>query len=447
MSRDEGKAMILGVSTNTAAFFLDPSNPKTQALKVGDSWLVKDMFARKIIGLETQPTGEVLALTEPADLTDLASTAHLNVAQPVRFGNAQGAQLLDVFGDLIAPPAHAQSAGGQMLHALGGALIEGWKVTTNPSFEGGKLKIKMELTREEGGFKGVINVDGYLDGFDFDGRIDIEQSKYERISQGLKKLNGQLDVTYSVGSDAGPGARTGDFRIKLPASVQIPLSSMLEGLPLYLEISSALILKPALSGGSQFSTGTFRVTYNGSQNFSLQSGTIQSDGSVKGDIQFTKGQNVSALAPMGMVVALAAPRIELSLGFDKMFEGDELKKAADIVDKAASALAKAILTPEQYSAWEASPLSAIKLGDAVEASVKSDAAAWFQIVTTSGTTSTGMSVIVPCTRTELSIAARVGASAEAFGQSLGETEKDIFRSENVHIDPPGTKLCELGDPK
>lgn len=448
MTKEEGKVLILGISTNTSAFFLDGANPTAQALKPGDAWLVKGIFARKVLGVQAQPTGEILVLTEPAGLTDLAETAHIAVSKPVSFGGKQNAQLLDLFGNIIAPPAYAQGAqgaGGQFLSSLSEAMIDGWKVTTNPSFSGGKLKIDMKFTRDDeaSGLRGLVTVDGYLDGFDFDGRLDVEQGRYERISSGLKKLNGTLNVTWEVASGDGPGSRTSEHRIKLPASVQIPLSEFLEGLPLYLEISSAIIIKPALTGGQQLSKGAFRVNYDGTQNFTLHEGTIDSDGNVKGDIAVVSLENISALAPVGMVVALAAPRIELSFGFDKMFETDTLQKAAKVVDAAAAALAQVLLSPEQYSAWQASPFSSIKLGDAVENSMKSDAAAWFQIVTTSGMTNSGMSVIAPCTRDELSITGRVGASAEAFGQTLGETEKDIFRKEVVHIDPPTVKLCQL----
>jgi hypothetical protein len=260
MTEAEGMAMIRGVSTNESAFFLDGGNPKAQALKVGDAWMVKGVLARNIIAVAEQPTGEVLILTELADLTDFVSSAHLHVNQPVNFSRPQQkVHLLDVFGNIIAPPAHAQDPAeilrsqserkgattdfaGKMLKSLSGAVIDGWTIDSNPSFSGGKLMTNLKLTREFAGLRAVVKVDGYLDGFDFEGRIDIEQSRYKRIISGLEKLNGLVNVSWDVATET-PGAHTGDHKIKLPASVQIPLSAMLDGLPLYLEISSAIIIK------------------------------------------------------------------------------------------------------------------------------------------------------------------------------------------------------------
>jgi hypothetical protein len=455
MTATEGRALILGVSTNTAAFLLDGTNPAAKAFKVGDVWLVKDLFARRIFGLETQPDGEILVLTEPAGLTDIVSDAKIAVRQPVRFttGPASRAQLLHRLGDVLVPVAYAQEAhqlakseqqgiGDKALSSLSDALFDGWKVTTNPSFANDKYIIGMALTREVAGLRGVITLKGTLDGFDFDGAIDVEQGKMVRIQSDLSKLNGVLNVTWEVATET-LDAPTGAHRIKLPAGVQIPLAEFVGGLPLFLEISSAMIITPAMTGGHQYTKGAFRVLYNGSQNFTLKEGVVDSDGNVTGEISYTGGQNISALAPFGMVMAFAAPRVELSLGFSKVLKFDGIKEAAQKVDQLAEEFAKRLLTPEQYAAWQASPLSSIKLSSAVSNAMKSDAAAYFEVVTSSGMSHSGASVIIPCTRNELAISAFVGGSVEAFAMPVARTYKTVFEKKVVHIDPPGVKLCRL----
>jgi hypothetical protein len=87
-------------------------------------------------------------------------------------------------------------------------------------------------------------------------------------------------------------------------------------------------------------------------------------------------------------------------------------------------------------------MGGFKWKNAVENAVASDAVGFVEIVTTAGMTHTGFSVVTPCTRTELGMIVKVGASAQAFGQKLGEAKRDVFNHNAVRVDPPGTPLCE-----
>jgi hypothetical protein len=269
----------------------------------------------------------------------------------------------------------------------------------------------------------------------------VEHTKYQNIQMGIKNLNGAMNFKWEVATDK-PGAHTGDDRIKLPAGIEIPLYEYLDGLPLYLEISSALILRPALSGGAEYSRGAFRVNFSGYQHFSGAKGNIDADGKVSGDIQFVEGQNISALAPLGMVVAFAAPRIELSFGITKIFPQDTLESAAEKVDQIADYLAKKALSPDVYDAFKASKFGTDPISKGVKAMTQSDATAFFEMVTSSGMSFTGASAIVPCTRHDIHLWGKVGVSAQLMGMDMGATTKDIYKKDFTRIDPPGTKLCE-----
>jgi hypothetical protein len=92
--------------------------------------------------------------------------------------------------------------------------------------------------------------------------------------------------------------------------------------------------------------------------------------------------------------------------------------------------------------FKASPMSQVTAGNIVDAAMGSNAAAYIELTTSSGMSHTGTAVLVPCTRTDLRMAASVGASAKAFGQSVGDAEKQIFKKDITRIVPSEDMLCK-----
>ena len=462
LAQDEGVNAIEGVSTNGAGFLLNASNPNLRSLAAGDVLVIKGLLAKKIIASEMEDDNTILVLTQPASLTDAIQDGHIAVSAPVRFGSlsAESAPPGSTGGplDRFIPPVYAQSpdneafnkavsqgnkdAYGNMARSVVGAIAGDWKTDFSAVPGDGQVNLKLNSKKAVGGFLATITGDGYVSNFDFDSDISVEHSTYDKVSTGIKNLNGAMNFGWEVATDT-PGAHTGDDRIKLPAAIEIPLYRYLDGLPLFLEISSALIIQPALSGGKEYSRGKFRITYDGYQHFSRQKeGNMDSEGNVKGDIQFLEGQNISALAPMGMVVAFAAPRIELTFGISKVLPFSDMKSAASKVDFLLDKLAKYKLSPDQYQALKNSPLGEFPISKALENATKSDAAAYFEMVSSAGMSFTGISAITPCTRHDIHLWGKVGATTEVFGIQMGKTEKEIYRKDFIRIDPPGTHLCE-----
>lgn len=462
MEEAQARRSLVATDSTGAALLFAAGDREASALAAGDVLVVKNLIARKVLATETTPDG-VVVLTAPATLGEVIEQGSIRVQGSTRFAPAatrhraaNDSPLLAALGELVVGTARAQgpadvrrqaaeSAGRSdaVQKAAGNvakAAVEGWDVAFAAEPQGGRVNLKLTMTKDVGGFKAVVKGDGYLADFDFDSAIDVEQSATQRLEAGLRKLNGLMNVTWSVAKDS-PGGLTESARVKLPAAVRIPLAPLLDGLPLFLEISAAVIVNPVITGGKEYSHGAFRITYDGYQHFVAKQGTIDADGQVSGDIKLLEHQNISALAPMGMVVAFAAPRIELSFGLKNLFKMEDIKSAAEKVDLVADRLAKRALTPEQYQRFHAAPMGSFSLGKATEMALKSDAAAYFEFVTTSSMSVSGMSAITPCTRSDLGLAAKVGASATAFGQSAGKAEKTVFEKKATEIEPRGTALC------
>ena len=353
--RDAGLASLLDVSTDGSTFVFDRRQEAFATLAPGDVVLIKGLLARKVIAVETQ-ANEIAVLTVPAGLIDVIKDGQIRVQAPVRFGAAQAAARastgLMAWEDLtraFLPRLIAQSpteerrkqaerqgvkdAYGNLVKAPFKSLMSGWETTFSAVPESGRLNVSLQLKKSGAGVTALITGEGYLADFDFSSDIEIKQSVGERLQIGYKKLNALMNFKWEVGTDARV-AFTGDSRIKLPAAIEIPLAQYLGGLPLFLELSSAVIIQPALTGGLEFSHGAFRITFDGYQTFRVKEGNADADGKVTGDIQLLETKNVSAVAPLGIVVAFAAPRIELSFGMSKVFKFEGFKEAAGKADKA-----------------------------------------------------------------------------------------------------------------
>jgi len=461
MDRDKAMAGLLGVGSDGRVLLFAKGTKDVEALAPGDVLLIKGLSARKILAVGQDDSGSVL-FTEAATITDTLRDGDIKLDIPVRFveRNATkaehgGSGHWKSFAGTLLPSAHAQSPDAEKIRdaikkgnadayanlakgAVAG-VFEGWdvKYSAVPAAKG-RLNLSITMTKNVGGFLALITAKGYLADFDVSSHLLVKRGAIEQLELLHKKLNGVMEFSWEVAKDT-PGPLSGDDRIKLPAALSIPLSQFLNGLPLFLEISAAAIIKPAISGGKQYSQGSFRVTYDGYQGFKATQKGSEVDAKVKGDIAFLRSQNISALAPQGIVVAFAAPRVELSFGTTKMFDGADFKTPAKAVDLIADQLVKRVFGKDTADRLAAGGFS---MGKAVQNSVESDATGYVELVVSSGMSHTGFSVVEPCTRTDMHMYVKVGASAQLFGTSFGETKREIFERSVTRIDPPSARLCE-----
>ena len=458
MAAEEGKTALIGVSSNGASLLFDPSDATARSLHAGDVLLIKGLMARMVLGVETTPDG-VVVLTQHALLTDVVQDGEIKIHAPVHFGAPRATierptQQLPQWMDLFATPAYAQSpenemtnsaeakgtmdAYGNMVKGAFKSVVSGWDTQFKATPREGQTDLDITLTRSVGGFEALISGKGFISNFQFDSSIDIKQSVLQNMDTNFSNLNGRMDFQWQVAKNNG-GVMAEESKIKLPGAIEVPLAQLLDGLPLYLEVSGAILIHPAITGGSEISRGNFRIDYQGSQHFELSRGAVNTEGSIGGDVQLGDHQDISPTAPLGMVVAFAAPRVELTFGLNKIYDASDIKKAAGIVDKLADVAAKHLLSPDQYANYQKNGLH---LGDVFKNALSTDGAAYFQMVGTSASSYTGMSAISPCSRYDLSLVGTVGASAEVWGKDVGTISKEIFKRSMTRVDPPGMRLCE-----
>ena len=451
MERAEGLSALTAVSTDGSTLLFASASPAIRSLEPGDILVIKGLLARKVLATDVQGS-QVAALTTRATLGEVIRDGHIELNAPIRFtrgvatasperGRASSA--FERALSLAVPEAHAQVA-KSLGKGVAKAVVNGWETTYSITPGNGRMDVELKLTRDVGGFKGLITGTGYVDDFDLSSGIDVKSGVVERFDVAFKKLNGVMNFNWEVGKET-PGAYRQADRIKLPGAITVPLYKLLDGFPLFLEVSAAVIVQPFIAGGMQYSHGAFRVTYDGSQGFRAKEGTMDADGKVSGDIKFLDARHISAVAPVGMAVNFAAPRIELTMNPLKELsevsggglEG-QIGEAAEKVDKIADYLIRKTLGDEKAEQVKSMGFSMSKAADAM----KSEAAAYVQVVTMSAVSNSGMSALGgPCTNTDLAVTVSIGARAEAFGQNVGSTDTTVFRKKFRKVDPPSSRVC------
>lgn len=462
IEQERGYAALISVSTDGSTLVFDRSIADVPDMQAGDVFVVKGLLARKVVASITDGN-ELAVLTIPAALLDLVSDAKIHVESTIRFGPPRVAAAPRAarspwrgLADAVLPPLYAQSptedrrraaeakgrsdAFGNVVSAPFKAVLSGWETSFAATPAEGRLNLTMQLKKEVANATAVIDGTGYLSNFDFSSDIGVERSQVEQVKLAYKRLNGTMNFRWAV-QTTEKGALRGNARMKLPAAVEIPLYQYLGGLPLFLEVSSAVIIKPAFGAQYEFSRGAFRVNFDGQQSFSAKGGNVDADGNMTGDVQLDESEAGSG-APVGLVVAFAAPRVELSIGVSKILKFDGFKDAAKKADEYLDKLIDKAFGAEALAKFKSNPMSKVTGSAIVDAAMGSQAAAYIELLTSSGQSHSGTAVMVPCTRTDLHITASVGANASAFGVAVGNVDKEIFRKDYSRVKPSEDLLCK-----
>lgn len=453
-----GANALIGESRNGHGLVFDETSPEINALKAGDVLVIKGLIARKILAVE-RTGGEVVVVTDPASMTDVVKEGEVHVEAPIRFGTLPTADRRTPshsWTDWLIAPAYADAANiagarasdhaasgasrdamGNIASAAGGAVFGDWKVSKwSATPVGDRLEVDLEMAKDKDGFKGLVDAHGFINNFNMIHNFKVNAQAGETS---LLVQNVSVDITFkwTIAKET-PGPWTNEDKIKLPAPLKIPLSQYVGGLPLFLEISAALLIHPALTGGSEIANGSYKLTYSGSMGISGTNGDTTGTSDGEGAVEIVDDGGMSAVAPVGMILGIGAPRFELQLGLSEVFPKlGKVSEAIDKIDAKIDKLAKAHMSPEWYAA-------ATKAVDTLKDAIKSQADVFAQLIVTEGVTRTGSSAVHECSWIKTVLTAQVGMNYSFMGihKDAKDTTKDVWTKEWIRVDPPGTTLCE-----
>jgi hypothetical protein len=462
IDREGFRKSLVAMSPDGRVFVFHDAPADIHALKGGDVLLIKNEFARKVLGAADNG-GDTYVVTDRAMIGDLVKEGEINIDAPLTFIRAPAAMLLptrpaapDLLG-LLVPSAYAQASPEGVIaqkaqeegtkeavkQALTAILISGWTVTQyQAATDGDQLNYSLVLVKNISGFVGKVAASGFVNNFRFWSNMRVKSGMLATIRTGLDNLQGKLHFDWEVAKGT-PGSWDLADPVKLPGAVSIPLAEFLEGLPVTLEISSAILIHPALTGGNQIQTGGFTITVSGGMSGSISSGGAVPEGSsIDQTFQITNDSGLSAVAPDAMVIAYAAPRFELQVALFGPFNWVEtLQQAVDNYEKY-SGYASTLIN--QYSAgfketWEKlqGPLL-----QQVSNVLKSNADVYAQLVSTEGVVHSPAISMVPCSKKWIEFSVQVGTAAQLFGLTPNaKASTTLYTKKYSKADPP-SNFCE-----
>jgi len=466
LSHDEVASSLQGISSDGHGWLFKNADANIKNLKADDVFMVKGEMAGKVLGVVTQGDQTLVELGQ-ASLKDVVAGGKIDA--PVRFhGTGKSTKLeekpfFDRISNLIEEPVYAQSvetiipnaaraagtqdAAGQVASGIASAVTSGWTVTAYSFTPGDSVcNFFISMSKDVGGFVARVAVHGTISDFDFASNLDWTQIQATggayigpAMANSLKNMKGTMQFNWEIGKQT-PGVWATEDRVKLPGGISVPLAPVLAGMPLTLDISSALLIHPALTGGNEFSSGGFVLTFGSGEagGFSTASTGAVTDGGANINLTFgiTDDVNLSPVAPNAMVISYCAPRIELRLDILGPF-ASSLSSAGSWIDRAVSGL-KMLLPASAQAALANSPLSQVTASNILA----SNADVFFQFIATEGVTHSSNVTLAPCTKQEIKFDGDAGIGAQFFGLTSSAVKTtNIFTKTFTHW-VPDSNFCK-----
>jgi hypothetical protein len=429
-----------GVSADGAVFVFNTSVPAIRGLKAGSVLLLQGLALKKVVAVETAGDSLIVA-TVPATLTDAIQDGHIQFDAPITFDDSGSSASLGAPPASVVPGWKNFSAGIALAPAwafapppMPVALVaapspkegaEGdWKFTSKATKEAGQLNLDVDVKGALEGMTVDLTAKGHVQSFGLITDIQISHGVIEQFKYVAKNLRGDVDVDF-VAKKSGDGMIKG-LEIKLPTPFQAPLP--IGGIPFVLSIGEALILKPALSAKNEIAQGHFNLKYGGGQGFSMSGPGMAGEGQPGGEGQITNSSSL-AIAPFAYIIAFAMPRVELTLGLEKATGFETLAKAipSGIADRAAELLSKTTIGSQ--------------IAGAIKKTIKSEAAAYVEMVMVVSHLDSGPLVLLPCKKTTLEVHSKVGYDVSALGKTTEGSKEVEMGSKQVIQQTPENIRC------
>lgn len=398
---------LKSVSSDGQIFLFDSTDPQIRKLTAGKVMFLEHIGALRVTGAANK--GAQLVVTAvPAGLTDFVQDGKIQFSMPVDFRQMRSKlvpkpswpSFLPRLGSWLGSlePVFASGGGTPGLIALNtSGQVNDWNYTVSGAGGGNGLSLSLDAGKNITGMTVKISAQGELSNVNTSFTAVVQGGKLSDFEY-QTPLRGKLHVTWTVLTD-GPNGGIGEARLQLPPLAKDVID--VYGLPLLFKVDEALIFKPGFGTDKNAAQGGFDLTFDGSGGLNIQGAQKSSEGKMDAQPSLEK-TTAASLAAHGVVLAINAPKVSVSLGTDSIKEAIQSVVPSALLDKGADLLKGA--------------LNSLGLSGAAKAASDDffdvQGSAYVQLVTEFDYTGSGPLSIVPCSMTHLNFYGQAGAGAQ-----------------------------------
>ncbi len=425
---------LRSVSDDGCVFLFDASDPRLRDLTEGKVLFLEHLAVRRVIAVLNQGS-QIAVATDSAALTDFIQEGNIEFSVPIDFNRLRARTMPppDQFGafaglkDWFTVPSRVYASGddNKAKLSLGGkGEINGWEFGVEAEPEADGLALSFEAAKKNlMGMTASVKAKGQLSHLNTAFKVMIHGGKV-RDFQYKTPLHGKLDVTWGVLTD-GPNAGIGEARLKLPPFWKDVID--IYGLPFLLQANANLIFKPGFGGKKDAAEGKLHVVYDGDGGLSVHGDQNSPEGKMSAEPSLEK-TTAQSLAPHGVVLAVSAPKVSISLGTESFKEAIKQFIPDSLLNKAAEAIEKG-------------PFAHF-FAEVKKDFFKIEGAAYLQLVTEFDYVGSGPLSIIPCSLTHINLAAEAGADASFLALKAESPKVSLFKSKLALREPDVTACGE-----
>lgn len=423
---------LKSVSSDGQIFLFDGTDPQIRGLAPGKVLFLEHIGVLRVTGVANKDA-QVVVVTAPAGLTDFIQDGKIRFSMPVDFRQMRSTlapepgwpSFLPTLGWLgPLEPVYASGGGTTGLIGLStNGQANGWNYTVSGSAGGNGLSLSLDAGKDLTGLTAKIHAQGDLTNVNMGFNAVIQGGRMSDFEY-QTPLQGKLRVTWTV-LISGDNGGIGESRLQLPPLAKDVID--VYGLPLLFKVDEALIFKPGFGGKKDAAQGGFDLTFDGNGGLNIQGAQKSAEGKMDAQPSLEK-TTAESLAPHGVVLAINAPKISVSLGTDSIKEAIQSVVPGALLDKGADMLKGALSNLGLSGAVQAAPDDFFNV----------QGSAYVQLVTEFDYTGSGPLSIVPCSMTHLNFYGQAGAGAQllalqAQSPSVNFNEtKQTFREPDIN---------------
>lgn len=410
---------LRAVSPDGSALVFDSTDPRLQGLTAGKVLFLEHLGVRKIVYVVKQGS-QVGLITDQASLSDFIQDGHIKFTAPLFADGAQAevyppaprrffANLTDwVNGPVVYADTAPASYG---VHVAG--KVDNWEFEGSGKRAGDGLTMSLSATKDLGGtFKAKITGTGTVNHVSSAFDATIKGGKMQDF-QYSTPLQGSLQFTWAA-LTAGQNLGIGESRLALPPLAKTVID--VYGLPFLFQININLIFKPGFGTPHDAASGGFNLDYDGAGGLIIHGSQSSTTGNMQANPN-VQNTTSSSLAAHGVVLAVNAPKISVSIGTDSFKE------------------ALTQLLPQTITSWSwfqrlQQSLFSKKLSSQPGPGdfFKINGGAYVQLVEEFDYAASGPLSLVPCKVTHFNSYAQAGADAQVLAMTASSPTVEWFHS-------------------